>query len=134
MKWKWSIGGFRFKLKLGWGGQHGYKLPPVPPVDPEARLEEKLYRLFSKKYCSYHPGHIYYGNMGSCLVYYKGCDELKCKEYLIGELMAGETKINFFKRKGIEISEDIKRYKIKQKDRTLAKFDKEWVEAQGQYQ
>lgn len=134
MKWKCNLGFFRLKLKLSFGkGQTGYKLPDPVPIDPEARLEEKLYRLFSKEYCEFFPGKQDQ-RFPSCLVYYKGCEDEKCKKYLIGEILFGELKIDFFKRKGIIIEEDIKRYRIKQKDRTLVKFDKEWVEVQGQYQ
>jgi hypothetical protein len=113
-----------------------YTLKDLKPVHPELMRERKIYRLFKEKYCEFQPGKTYgmHGTEPSSMIYYKGCSNLGCNQYLIGELMFGEDKENFFKRKNILIQEDIKEYRIVQDELVLAKFDKEWVETQGQYQ
>ena len=74
------------------------------------------------------------GTQPSSMIYYRGCTDLGCERCLIGELMFGEHRVDFFKRKNVLIKEDIHQYSIVQGDFVLAHFDKEWVEAQNQYQ
>lgn len=146
MKKKIKVAGL--KIKISWKnsrlakvisnffGGKGYTLRDVKPLHPEILRQRKIYRLFKEKYCEFKPGKAYgeHGTQPSSMIYYKGCIDLGCERCLIGEFMFGENKEDFFKRKNIIIQEDIKEYRIVQDKLVLAKFDKEWVEAQGQYQ
>ena len=146
MKKKLKIGGL--KIKVSWKnsrlaralsnffGGGGYTLRPEIIVHPEVLRERKIYRLFKEKYCEFKPGKKYgvHGTQPSSMIYYKGCSDLECERCLIGELMFGEGKEDFFKRKNVLIQEDIHYYYVVQGEETLAKFNKEWVEKQGQYQ
>jgi len=144
MKKKIRIGGL--KIKISWknsrlaksisnffSGQ-GYTLRSYTLVHPEILRERKIYRLFKEKYCGFYPGNRSVVARPTSMIYYKGCADLGCERCFIGELMFEESKEDFFKRKNIIIHENIHEYQIKQEDLVLAKFDKEWVEAQGQYQ
>lgn len=146
MKKKFKFAGL--KIKLSWKNSRfikrlskcfqrsGYTLKPEIKVNPEELRKEKIYRLFKSQYCEFHRGDRYgiYREIPTSMIYYKGCNDLKCDRYLIGQLLAGQSINNFFKEKGILIKEDIFCYKIVQEDVVLASFNKEWVERQGQYQ
>lgn len=147
MKKKLKIGGL--KIKITWknerlirlwkewiGANRGYTLPPYVPPNPEVIRRRKIYRIFKNQYCEFFPGKVYGINrtQRSSYIYYRGCTKLGCERCLIGELMFGENKEDFFERKGIFIEEDIHEYRIIQGDTILARYDKEWIEAQGTYQ
>jgi len=146
MKKKIQVGGL--KIKVSWKNSRlvkafnnffkgqSYTLKPATIIHPEKLREQKIYRLFKEQYCEFKPGYKYgeHKIQPSSLIYYKGCTTLGCERCLIGELMFEEDKKDFFKRKNILIQEDIHYYNIVQSDELLAQFDKEWVEAQGQYQ
>jgi len=146
MKKKFELGGL--KIKISWKNSRlvkafnslfkskGYTLRPETIIHPEVLRERKIYRLFKEKYCEFRPGKCYgeHGTKSSSMIYYKGSDEFNSEQCLIGEFMFGESTQDFFKRKNILIKEDIHNYTVVQNDLVLSKFDKDWVEAQGQYQ
>lgn len=130
------------------------------PKSKFTNTELKLYRIFKEEYCQFFPGEYYASNKRnpSSLIYYINKNRQKeinistlefnkdtfkiyrvdkdphtKDKYLIGELMYGEDKIDFFKRKNILIKETLENYSIVQDDFVLAVYDKEWIKLQGLY-
>ena len=152
MKQKIKLGGLKIKVSwktsrliksitnffsFKWLKGKGYTLREYNPPTPDEIAKIKLYRIFKQEHCEFLPSgktYDYNGAQPSCYVYYKGCNKLGCERCLIGELMFGEDKYDFFIRKAIIIQEDIHEYRIVQGEEVLASYDKEWVNKQGRYQ
>ena len=150
MKKKVKVGGL--KIKVSWKTsravksllnffksfthKEGYTIGVYSPPSPDVLRMKKIYRIFKQEHCEFFPGNRYgiNGTEPSCFVYYKGCTKIGCERCLIGEMMYGEGREEFFIRKGIFVDEDIHEYRLVQNNIVLARYDKEWMEQQETYQ